>query len=104
MKSENVILKMKMDLRYEYEKEIDHLMKQLYDTEDEFTIEAIETRIDEIGDILDDQEDGHPPIIKFNGGRLALLCNECKTIIDEGFEPETYTMAELCDRCYHTGE
>jgi hypothetical protein len=104
MKPENIILKMAIDLRDMYEKEIDKLMTDLYASDDDFTIEAIETRIDEIGEILDDQSDGHPPKIKFNGGRLALLCNECNTIIDEDFEPDTYDMAELCDRCYHLEE
>jgi hypothetical protein len=45
------------------------------------------------------QEDKFPATIKFNSGRLALLCEECNVIIDEGFPPETYTTACLCNAC-----
>jgi hypothetical protein len=36
-------------------------------------------------------------IVKWNGGRGALLCNRCRTIIREGFE---HTDVEhVCDDC-----
>jgi hypothetical protein len=41
----------------------------------------------------------YPPDIKFNGGRLALLCFNCKTIVEEDFKPGMYKLACICDEC-----
>ena len=39
-------------------------------------------------------------IIKFNGGRGALLCNYCNIIIREDFNPkEIADIQHYCDRC-----
>lgn len=38
--------------------------------------------------------------VKFNNGNGALLCNECSTIIAEGWEHEDRT--HLCEECKET--
>ena len=39
-------------------------------------------------------------IVKFNGGRGALLCNKCNHIIREDFDPMTIEDREyICERC-----
>jgi len=38
--------------------------------------------------------------VKFNGGRGALLCNKCSTIIKEDFDPKTIEDKEhYCKKC-----
>lgn len=40
-------------------------------------------------------------IIKFNGGKGALLCNECNVILAEGTDHET-DFAYMCSKCLQT--
>ena len=37
-------------------------------------------------------------IVKFNGGNLALLCNDCSTILDTGFDAVD-DVVHLCEPC-----
>jgi len=60
-------------------------------------IEHIESRINSLISQIDNRKT--KPIIKFNGGRNALLCSHCNTIIDEGFDRDKYTSAMYCERC-----
>lgn len=44
----------------------------------------------------------YKPIIKFNGGYGAILCNKCRIIIKDGLSPEEFlgkTDLILCNKC-----
>lgn len=47
-----------------------------------------------------DRKHYHLARVKFNNGYGALLCNECSTIIAEGWEHED--RAHLCEECKET--
>jgi len=63
--------------------------------------------IEENVKFLINQIDGRTdyPIIKYNGGRRALLCSGCRVILDEDFEADKYKnkSAQYCDICGRSG-
>ena len=61
--------------------------------------ESLADDVKEIDITLAKLYEENPPIIKFNGGRNALLCSKCNSIIDEDFDRDKYKHLELCDNC-----
>jgi hypothetical protein len=48
---------------------------------------------------VDDENKHKRAIVKFNGGRGALLCNRCRTIIRSGTDHED--IEHYCAECHH---
>jgi len=58
----------------------------------------VEDNIYYLIDQIDNRTDR--PIIKYNGGRRALLCSGCRTILDEDFNNDKYTEgSKYCSVC-----